>query len=111
MTELTVFHNDVDWVIAKNVEDIPKVLKEHTGYEPDEYESEDYAKLDPKDTFTMWFVDNVWADPPPTDAYPPDGNLWFNDNEDEGNICWMVTATYRQWIDHIGRGFLGSTEW
>jgi hypothetical protein len=107
---LKVFHNDVDWVIAENIEDVPKVLKEHTGYEPDEYEVEDYEELDSEDSFTMWFVDSVWADPPPKDTYPSGGKLWFNDQEDEGNICWMVTATHQQWIEHIGRGFLGSTE-
>ncbi len=107
MNDLKVFHNDVDWVIAESLEDVPKVIKEHVGYDADEYELKYYEKLDPKDTFTMWYVDNAWADPPSTDAYPPGGNLWFN----EGNICWMVTATYQQWIDKVGRSFLGSTEW
>lgn len=110
MTKLKVFHNDFDWAIAEDLEDVAKVLTEHYGY-VEEDKLTGFAELDLDEEFTMFFVDNCWADKPVESCYPKGIKLYFNDCEDEGPICWHATATYREWIDHNGRGFLGSTEW
>ncbi len=104
MNDLKVFHNDVDWIIAESLEDVPKVLKEHIGYEPDDYELEGYEELDMDKEFSMFFVDHGRDDKPPESDYPKSADVYY----DEG---WYAKSTYRQWAEHLGRAFLASTEW
>jgi hypothetical protein len=110
MSDLKVFHNDFDWVIAKDQEDIAKVLKEHYGYEQEDYILEDFHELDLDTEFTMMFVDNGPDDRPQEGSYPEEAEVYYGDDEDAWK-CWRAKATYRQWAETLGRTFLGSTEW
>ncbi len=108
MTDLKVFEGAVDWVIAKDLEDVAKVLEEHTGYEPEEYELEDFVEVDMDKEFNLIFVDYGLDFRPSESEYPKGATVYF---DEEGSGYWVATATYQQWTDHMGRAFLGSTEW
>lgn len=110
MTELKVFEGACDWVIAEDLEDVARVLKEHTGYTPEEDELADFEEVDLDDYFTLFFIDSALDDKPPESEYPEGAQVYFEDDEDQV-ICWHARATYRQWAGHLGRAFLGSTEY
>lgn len=110
MTELKVFEGACDWVIAEDIKDVAKVLTKHYGDVPDEDELADFEEVDLDNYFTLFFIDNALKDKPPESEYPEGAQVYFEDDEDQYN-CWHAKATFRQWAEHLGRAFLGSTEW
>lgn len=92
-TELHVFTDDCEWVIAYSEEDAYAVAHMATGEQPDPEDFEPngrWDKLDP-DAITK---------------------MWCNDN---GVVCEigegkLTALTNREWIARKGRCYLGSTE-
>lgn len=104
MADLKVFQGMCDWVIAKDLKDVAKVLEEHTGYAPDEYELADFGEVDLDKEFSMFYVDHGREDVPLESDYPKGAEVYYHDG-------WYARSTYRQWAEHLGRAFLASTEW
>lgn len=83
MSALKVYRNDVtEWVVAESPEDAEKVVAETGAPPPD----------DP----------NEWIE------CSPDKEWTCHDFDGKGNT---KTMTFREWIAHTGRGYLGTTEY
>ena len=106
MTELDIYFNENDWVVAESAEDAVKVWNEFVG---DDYlesygDLEDWQKVD---RFTMFSItqeetpENTKRDHPEdvTIEKHPDRNLW------------TLTTTADKWIKKNGRGWLCSLDW
>jgi len=82
--ELKCFHNDVDWVIAKNIDDVWIVWCDHIGENKEDYiEDFHWKELPMNEVLTMY---------------------------DENKDNTTTKKTVKQWIASEGRGFLMSTE-
>lgn len=108
MTELKVFEGDCDWVIAKDLADVTKVLEEHMGYAPDDSVLESFGEVEMDKEFNLIFVDHGLEDRPSESEYPKGALLFF---DEDGSGFWVARASYQQWADHMGRAFLASTEY
>ncbi|MHA2064112.1 MAG: hypothetical protein ACXABY_07000 [Candidatus Thorarchaeota archaeon] len=87
MTNLHVFHNDVEWVVAESVEDAPKAMFDTVGatYLDDDLE---WRQLDDDAEIRIWH-DEL--------GRVSDGGI-------------LVLGTAKVWAEANGRGFLCSTE-
>jgi hypothetical protein len=90
---LSVYSDDYEWVIAKSPADATEVCVETTGETRGAHDLSD---------------DERW------EALPPFGTtkMWCNA---DGKVCeqgegTLTALTNREWIEKIGRGYLGGTE-
>lgn len=81
MSDLRVYFNDVEWVVAASPEDAERALEEHYG-----------PMYDPS-TPSEW------------EECKPDTEFTFHGGDDD------VVKTFAQWAKDNGRGFLATTEY
>lgn len=90
MTELHIFTNEIDWVIARDLDDAYDALKEHNGTERHEIEPFDpLFRMD--DSEKLGIMVNS------------QGEI-----DDNGETLTLVAD---EWAKREGRGFLCSTEY
>lgn len=94
MSELHVYGNDYEWVIAASQQDAVAVWCEMTGEPntPQVEEELDFERFDDAKTL------NIWCD---VDTGNP--------GEIDGDECELVTKSCGEWAQR-GRGYLGTTE-
>ena len=95
MTELHVYANDCEWVIATSREDAAAVWCESMGESLDDYTSEDLA-FEPVAANKPL---TVWCD---VDTGKP--------SEIDGDESERVTMTCAEWATKMGRCYLATTE-
>ena len=105
--KLHVFQNEHDWMIAESPEDATAAWNEWTGANLDDYDPDPWVQL-PDDGELMMISESWKGAPEGSEAkklkrpkhryYPHDG-------------YWRIIARNEDWVQAIGRGLLGSTEW
>ncbi len=90
MEQLHVFSDDVDWYIARSVQDAMALQRNHGGMREVDQEPE------------------TWLQAP--DDGPLSIHMDDTGNASDGNAP-LVTKTCAEWIAEKGRGFLCSTEY
>lgn len=106
MSELHVFLLDGDsqeTVVARSVEDAWLVVEETTGCTREERDLGDveFIQLDDAHVFRLR------AEGEPTESGFPSNDGW---TKDEHGV-WRSERTCAEWVQHAGRGHLGSSEW
>lgn len=83
MSDLRVYFNDVEWVVAASPEDAERALEEHYGpmYDPTDADLTAWEECNPYKSFTY--------------------------HADHGD----VVKTFAEWAFDNGRGFLATTEY
>ena len=125
-TGLHVFQGEVDWVIAKDLDDALAVLAEHYGspywdavggITEEEAREELGAPLDPDTPLSIWTDSSDWKfqAPEKSKVYTARWPItWRHDLEgyEDGDDYFMVKecAPIWWWIQKSGRGFLCSSE-
>ena len=90
MSELHVFANEIEWVVAGSLEDVEPAMKESIGAVYTEEDEIEWSQC--LDDATL--------------------GIWMNGDEiSDGLTGKLVVKTYREWADQFGRGFLCSTEY
>ncbi len=89
MSDLSVFANDYEWVIAESLEDALKIVKETTGYEYEAEEIEECGELPDETTVRIW---------------------WEDDQIAEIGNGKLIEKTCAEWIEQEGRGYLCASE-
>lgn len=109
MENLKLWDNGNDVVVAESAEDAAKVWEETTGQSWEDYlreEDESATWVEYKlQKMILWLEDEDDAKemaPEGAEITPP---------SETNKAWWTVTATPQQWIDKLGRGFVGSDEW
>ncbi len=95
MSELHVFKNDCDWVIAASEADAVEVWCEAMGERLDDYADDEnlgFKRIDDDKDLTIW-CDRGTGEP----------------SEIDGDGCDPITKPCRDWVQR-GRGHLGTTE-
>ena len=104
MTELHMYTNETDTVIAYSPEDANAVLIEHWGMVEEDVEGlDDWHEWTDKEKFTLYY-----------DQVPDEDDKPFmrrSLRSDHDNWEWMVKATVAEWIVLRGRGFFASSEY
>jgi hypothetical protein len=104
--QLQVWTNDVEWIIAYSKEDAMTISAEAMGesYEQylEDYPDEEWRLLPDWKVFSMHIKGEL------SDKHHKQIMEELNAPA-EAHLA--VMATYAQWIDYVGRGLLGSTEW
>lgn len=88
MSDLKVWHNHHDWVIATTPEDASKIIQDACGFSNEELA--DYSN---------WF------------SYRDEESLTMAVEIDTEPYFEMKTQSCRKWCKENGRGMLGSTEY
>lgn len=88
---LKFYDNDCDWVIAESPDDASKIMHETLG--ADGCDPEDWDEKKPDATV------KVWCDAEGNPAEP---------GEPANKV---IARTAAEWIERLGRGYVGSTEW
>lgn len=85
---LSVFTNDTDTVIARDLADVQVIVEAHYGatFESEGWELDDWSKIPDNKDITIC-------------------------NLHDGGEGDRATKTAAEWIAQMGRGFLCSTEW
>lgn len=108
--QLHVFQFDGDireTVIAHDVEDAWRVIEESTGCSPEEYRESNgpddgnFVKLDDAQLFKLR------CEGDPIEHNFPNHDGWTKD----AHGVWRSERTCAEWVQHAGRGHLGSSEW
>lgn len=82
---LRVWHNGVDWVVAKDAAEATRVLVEHVGYSEEEAEADGW------------------------EALPDNKKLSIRDGPDDDSV---TVLTAKEWVEEIGEPqVIGSTEY
>ncbi len=92
MTELHVFANEIEWVVAESMDDVEPAMKDSIGatYLPeDEIE---WHQVNDDAPLKIWMHGDDIAEP-----------------DQAGSR--VVEKTCSEWAEQFGRGFLASTEW
>ena len=100
MTELHMYEEGEDWVIAYDEEDATECLEELHGGGLGELV---WKKLDPKESFTFFY------DRHPGEDTPPGRRALKVANHPEWK--WSVKATVAEWIELRGHGWFAGTDW
>ncbi len=88
---MTVFSDDYEWWIAKDKDDLKKLIcEEEKIHSPEHFEEFNYYECKPEDKFTLIL----------SDRYDVPEDEW----EEE-------TKTFGEWEKEKARGFLGGTEY
>ncbi len=83
---LRVWHNGIDWVVAHNLDEARRLVKEWCGYTDEEADG-----------------DEGWA------PLPDDKELTIHDGPDDDSLTKL---TAKEWVDECGEPqILGSREW
>lgn len=102
MSNLHVFFNDTDWVVAADVQDAIAVWEEAVGDTWADYgDADDWRQLGPDDELRIWYEETDFN----PDEQPEGAKIVKRDHR----IAAICTAA--AWAAHNGRGFLCSTEW
>ena len=102
MEQLKVWFNSNDWIIAYSAEDAAKVWEEHTGESWADYAEGDDWEPENRPEYKM-----LCEDDPSEYKNPKDAKIY---KHKDGRL-WVVEASTSAWIEHVGRGFLGGTDW
>jgi hypothetical protein len=107
MSELHVFQVDGDsreTVIARDIEDAWRVVEETTGCtrEENDLDEVEFVQLDGAQLFKLR------CEGEPTEYGYPSNEGW---TKDELRGVWRSERTCAEWVQHAGRGHLGSSEW
>lgn len=89
MTELHVFENDYEWVVAESEEDCNGAMSDSVGATYDDEDEIEWVQL-------------------PDDA---DLIIWLDDQGDVSDDGNLVIGQMSAWIEYNGRGLLCSSEY
>ena len=94
--ELSMFENEIEWVIAKDSEDAFAIVTEIHGYDPrtDYMEDEEWKLVDPESEFVYWL-----------DEYE-----LCHDARMPASADITATAKVKDWIKERGRGYFATSE-
>jgi hypothetical protein len=95
MAELHVFGDEYEWIVARDEEDAVGIWCEFNGTTRTEHHPSDIGlERLPGDSRL-----SIWCD---RDTGKP--------GEIDGDNCDLVTLTCAEWVERLGRGYLGTTE-
>lgn len=102
---LKVFSNEYDWYVATDLDDAIAQWEMHSGEKISDYNREDWAEVNLDQEWKMYYPDDLFDD---FDGKNIPAGAIAEPNRD-GRLT--VKATFRDWAEHNGRGFLCSTEY
>ena len=110
MTELHMYTNGYDYVIASNVEEACEYANLEMGETLTSQELD--FSIEPDDSmFVMWFHDEPDPSDYPADSIINEGEEIPDEDLREGGFVWTAESTVAEWVKNSGAGYLACTEY